>query len=137
MNRLISQGAGDAVDLRPGAGHPYRASLGIAGREFRGGHQRQFGGLPAFEAALQRFGIDAEMSQPGRGALGELLAAQADDNGRTSGEFSAPIGGLLMVTFDGTGNQPRVGGKVLVGAHVDQDRHIRRADQSCKFVRGY
>ena len=35
-----------------------------------------------------------------------------------------------MVAPDRAGDQPRVGGKILVGADVDQGRGIRRADQS-------
>ena len=69
------------------------------------------------------------MAQPGRGALREFLAALADDDGRAAGEFLAPVGGVLMAAPDGAGNQPRVGGEILVGADVDQDRHVRRADQ--------
>src|SRR5947208_15364168 len=90
-------GAGDAVDLRPRAGHPDGAPLRIARRQFRCWYQRQLGSLPALKTALERFGLHVDVSQPGRGALSELLAAQADDDGRTAGEFTAPIGGLLMV----------------------------------------
>ena len=35
-----------------------------------------------------------------------------------------------MAAPDGAGNQPRVGGEILVGANVDQGRHVRRADQA-------
>src|SRR5438445_259894 len=77
------------------------------------------------------------MPQPCRGALGELLAAQADDNGRRAGEFLAPIVSLLVVTSNSAGNQPRVGGKILVGAHVDLRRGLRRADQACKLIWRY
>src|SRR6202040_4458377 len=42
-----------------------------------------------------------------------------------------------MIASYGAGDEPRVGGKVLVGAHVDQGRRIRRADQAGKFVRCY
>src|SRR5437868_14095717 len=93
-------GAGDAVDLRPRAGHPNGAPLRVAGRQFRGRHQGKLGSLPALKTALERFRTHVEVSQPGRSALGELLAAQADDDGRTSGEFTAPTGVLLTVASD-------------------------------------
>ena len=64
----------------------------------------------------------------------ELLAALADDDGRAAGEFLAPVGGVLMAAPDRAGNQPRIGGKILVGADVDQGRGLRRADQAGKFV---
>ena len=53
-------GAGDAVDLRPRAGHPDGAALRVARRQFRCRHQRQLGRLPALEAAFERLGFDAE-----------------------------------------------------------------------------
>src|ERR1700757_5327403 len=62
-------GAGDAVDLRPRAGYPDGASLGVARGELRGRHQGELGGLPAFKTALERLGGDADMSEPGPGGL--------------------------------------------------------------------
>ena len=76
------------------------------------------------------------MPKPRRGALRELLAAQADDDRRLSGEILAPIGGFLVITSDRAGNQPLVGGKVLVGANIDRRRRIRGADQSASFCPG-
>ena len=126
--------AGDAVDLRPRAGHPDRASLCVARGQLFGGHQRQLGGLPAFKAALQGFRRYVGVPQPGRGAFRQLLAAQTDDDGRLPGELIAPVGGVLVAASDRAGDQPRIGGKVLVGAHVDQDRRLGRADQASKFI---
>ena len=100
------------------------------GGQFFGRHQRQLCGLPALKAAFQRFGRNIEMPQPGRGALRELLAAQADDDGRAAGKFLAPVGGFLVAAPDGAGNQPLVGGEILVGPNVDQGRRVRRADQA-------
>jgi hypothetical protein len=42
-----------------------------------------------------------------------------------------------MAASDRARKQPRVGGKVLVGAYVDQNRRLRRTDQARKFVWGY
>jgi hypothetical protein len=78
-----------------------------------------------------------EMPQPGGGALRQFLAAQADDDGRAAGKFFAPIGGLFVAAPDRTGDQPRVGGEILVGANVDEGRRVRRADQFGKLVRRY
>jgi hypothetical protein len=75
-----------------------------------------------------------EVPQPGCRALRKLLAAQADDDGRASGEFLAPAGGVRVVTPDRAGNQPRVGGEIFFGADVDQDRHMGRADQAGKSI---
>ena len=65
----------------------------------------------------------------------EIRSAHANDNGRVACEFAAPIGGLLVVASDGAGNQPLVGGEILVGTHVDQHRRLRRADQADEFIR--
>src|SRR5947207_15247855 len=77
------------------------------------------------------------MPQPGGGTLRQFLAAQADDDGWAAGELFAPIGGCLVVAPDSTGDQPRVGGEILVGANVDQGRRVRRADQFGKLVWRY
>src|SRR5713101_2157343 len=89
------------------------------------------------QAMRSIFGLNVDMPQPGRGTLREFLATQADDNRRTPRKFLAPVGGLLVVTPDRAGNQPLVGGKILVGAHVDQGRRLGRTDQACKLIRRY
>ena len=129
--------AGDAVDFWTRTRHPDGASLRVPGRHLRRRHQREFCGLPTLEAALQRFGRHVDVPEPSGGAFGELLAPQADHDGRTPGECFTPFGGFLRIAPDGAGNQPLVGGKVLVGAHVDQHRRIRHADQACKFIGRY
>src|SRR5882672_3469831 len=77
------------------------------------------------------------MPQPGGRALRQFCAAHADDDGGAAGIFAAPVGGVLMAVPDRTGNQPRVRGKILVGSDVDQNRGLRRADQTGKFILGY
>ncbi len=78
-----------------------------------------------------------DVPQPRRGTLREFLAAQADDNGRTSGKFFAPIGRVLGVSPDRAGDQPLVGGEILVGTDVDQGRGVGRTDQSEQLVWRY
>ena len=100
-------------------------------------HQRQLGGLPAFKAALQRFGCDVEM--PSQAAVPsasfwprrQTTMAERPENSRPQSAAS------LMAAPDRAGNQPGIGGKILVGADVDQGRGVRRADQPSKFVSRY
>ncbi|MHC2521622.1 hypothetical protein ACVMHW_007504 [Bradyrhizobium diazoefficiens] len=132
--RRISQGAGDTVDLRPRPGHPDGASLGVAGRQLAGVEERQLGLLPALETAVERLGLNAKLAEPGRGALRKLGAAQAGDDDGAAREGGAPVGNVLVAEPDGAGDQPPVGGKVLLGPHVDQDRSVGRADQARQFI---
>ena len=64
------------------------------------------------------------MSQPGCGALRELLASQAGDDRGTPGVLGTPIGRFLVVASDGTGNQPLVGRKIFIGANVNDGRRV-------------
>ena len=122
-------GTGDAVDLWPRARYPHGAALGVARRQFGRIQQRKFGLLPALEAAFERFGRDVGVPQPGRGALRELGAAQANNDCGVAGEIAGPVASVFMATPDGAGNQPRVGGEIGVGTNVDQDRRVRGTDQ--------
>ena len=129
-------GAGDAVDLRPRAGHPDGAALGVARRQFRCRHQRQFGGLPALEAALERlrpstWRCRSQAAVPWASFWPRRQTTMADLPANSSPQSAAAS--WLRLTAPGI--EPRIGGKVLVGAHVDQGRHIRRADQPGKFLR--
>ena len=84
-------GAGDAVDLRPGVGHPHRTAAGVPGRKVVGADQQAAGRRPGVEPALQRLGGRAEVAQPGRDTLAELLAALADDSDRPGTEPVRPV----------------------------------------------
>src|SRR4051812_29313572 len=101
--------AGGAVDLRPRPRHPDGSSAPVARGQLCGGYQREFRGLPALEAALKGFRGYVDVAEPGRGAFGEFLAAQANHDGRTSRELTAPVGGRLRIAPDRAWNEPLVG----------------------------
>ena len=124
-------GTGDAVDLRPGAGHPDRPALGVARRNAVGGDQRQTRLRPGEEPAFEHVGLAAGVAKPGGDALAELLALLADDDcaarRASSGAHAATRG---KGPADRAGDEPRIGGKVLVGADIDDRRTLRRADEA-------
>ena len=115
--------AGDAVDLRPRAGDPDRAALRVARRQFRAGPAAVCL-LPGFEAAFQSFGRDIEhgAARPPCPAL-SFSPRMADRRwpGRPVNS-PLPLGGLLVAAPDRAGNQPRIGGEILIGSDVDQGR---------------
>ena len=100
--------------------------LRIARRQFCRRHQRQLGGLPALKTVFQRFGRGVELSQPGRGALGELRAAHGRPRWPSGPKIPRPSrrrpGGFACTA---PGNQPGIGGEILFGADVDQGRGVR------------
>ena len=130
-------GTGDAVDLRPRAGHPDRAALGVARRQAVGRDQRQAGLGPGEEPAFEHVGLAAGVTEPGGDALAELQALLADDDRRPAGKRRSPRRHGGEGPSHRAGNEPRVGGEVLVGADVDDRRAFRRADEAGEFLQGH
>ena len=102
-------GAGDAVDLGPGARHPDRAPLRVARRQLRLGHHRQVGGRPAERAAVKRLRRHALVTQPGGDALAELESLLADHDGGAAAELGRPLGHGSVRAPDRARDQARVG----------------------------
>ena len=73
-------------------------------------------------------------AQPGRDALAPGVTLGAEDDRRPAGEGRRPVGDGLRRPAARAGNQPRVGGGVLVGPHVDQDRRVGPAEQAEKLI---
>ena len=69
-------GAGDPVHLGPGAGDPERAALGVARRQHGLADQRQAGGGPGVDAALQQLRLDAGVAEPGGDAGARFRAVR-------------------------------------------------------------
>ena len=114
-------GTGDAVDLRPGAGHPNGAAFGIALGDFCHGNKRQFCLLPINKPAFQSHGIGAELAQPSGGSLAQFCPVVADNNDGFSGMGLAPFGNSLVASFQSAGNEAGVGFKVFLGSDIDDD----------------
>jgi hypothetical protein len=129
-------GAGDAVDLGPGAGDPDGAALGIARRQLGGLDERLAGGAPGLEAALQRLGVDAGVPEPGGRALAQLQALLADDDGGLAAVFVLPGVRACEVAPAGAGLEARVGGPVLVGTYIDEPRSAGQANETGELCYG-
>jgi hypothetical protein len=76
------------------------------------------------------------MAEPGGHALAELEALLADDDGRLADELLGPIGRPGPWAADGARDQARVGGEVLVGLDIDENRALGRANQAGELVDG-
>ena len=136
-----------ALKIKPYFDKPFYVGFNVGGYELgldpdmggvkQGNAGVAYWGVPDAKAAFKRLGRNVEMPQPGGGALRELGAAQADHDGRMTGELFAPLGGIFVAAPDSAGNQPRIGGKIRLGTDVDQHRRVRRADEPCKFIWRY
>ena len=129
-------GASQAVDLRPRPGDPDRAAALVARRQLGFGNQGLAGSRPGLVAALEDLGRDALLTQPGRRPLAQLQAALADHHGGLPGELGGPVADLGGGAAQGRGNQPRIGGEILVEADIDQRRTLRRSEQTDELIGG-
>ena len=129
-------GAGDAVDLGTRAGHPDGAALPVAGRELRppGPSAGRPAPMPTPRPRGSPPGMPACRSQAATPWLSfrpfwQMTMADWPANSVAHSEtWEGPA--------DGAGDQARVGGEVLVGLDVDEDRASGRADQAGELVDG-
>ena len=128
--------AGDAVDLRPRPRHPHRAAALVAGRQLVGAHEQLAASLPGLEAALQRLCVQPIVAHQGGDALAELEPFLTGDDDALARVVADPCGGGAEVAPAGAWQQPRVGGVVLIDAHVDDGRRAGQADQAGKLSCG-
>ena len=81
--------------------------------------QKTAGRGPGLEAAVQRLGRGAKMAKPGGHALAEFQAALAHDSRLPSGVLAGPVADCAEIMPDGSGEQTRVEGEIVIRAHVD------------------
>ena len=107
-------GAGDTVDLGPRARHPDGAALRIAGGELCRINQRQPGRPPGLEPAFEILRRAAFGAKPGGGTLRAPVAGLADGDGGVAAELQRQGGERPIVDPRGTGEQPWIGGEILL-----------------------
>ena len=102
-------------------------------RHMVGPHQQAFACNPGLEAAFEIFGARAGVAQPGGDALAQFLSALADDDDGPAGIFVGPGGDGAMIAPNACRQHARVGGVVIVDAHIDDHRRIGRSDQAVEL----
>ena len=100
---------------------PSRSRFG----SFACGTSGSFACSPGLEAAFEHFGRRAGLPQPGGRAFAELQAPLADDDRLTPAIARAHSAEAFVRAARRAGNKARIGGKVLVGADVDEHRRVR------------
>ena len=78
----------------------------------------------------QGLGREAFVPQPRSDPLTELPALSANGNSLLARVTSRPRCRIFRGSPDGAWDQPRIGGKILVGPHVDEDRTVRKSDEA-------
>ena len=129
-------GAGDAVDFGPRAGHPDRAALFVARRKLVGADQQLAGLLPGFETAFEGLRFDAAVAQPGGRALAELLALLADNDDGFAPVVLRPFLVDAVVAAHGARHQARVAAVIVIDAHIDDSRRLRKSDETGELSGG-
>ena len=81
-------------------------------------------------------GLDPFVAQQGGHALAQLQPLLADDDRRAAGIVPAPAGDIAVVAVARAGNQPGIGGIVVIVAHVDDGGRIGQTDQAGKLGNG-
>ena len=128
--------AGDAVDLGSRAGHPDGPALLVARRQLGRRHQGQPGLGPGLESAGQCLGGATRMANPGGCTLAELATTLADGNSRAADQCRCPVRCDRGRAANRSWDQSRIGGKILLGAHIEDRRGLWAADQPAELVHG-
>ena len=134
MKRRISQGqAMRSIFGRARVTHTVRPCASRGG-SFDAGPAASFAAFQPSKPPSSDFGRHADCRSQAAVPCASFWPRRQTTTAERPANSSPQSGGVLCVAPDGAGDQPRVGGEILVGTDVDQGGHVRRADQSCKLV---
>jgi hypothetical protein len=125
--------AGDAIDFGPLARNPERAAFAVVFREMSGRDQWQAGIAPGNEAAFEYLGANALVAQVGGEALADFRTLVADDRERATVKL-VRAACEFRVPAETAGNESGVSREIFLGANIDNERRLRRADQTGQFI---
>ena len=84
---------------------------------------------PGCDAALEGIGRHALVAKPGRRPLAELQPVAGRSRSRSGRRTPEPTRTACRRPPHRAGNQPGIGGEILIEADIDQGRTLRRADR--------
>jgi hypothetical protein len=86
---------------------------------------------------FQRFGRHPRLAQQRGDAVAELKTVRADHDGRSSVKLPLPVIDNVIGATNGTGYKARIGGKIVIRAHIDERGTFWYADKTNELLGGY
>ena len=126
--------ASDSIDLWPRTRDPHRAALRVA----RGQSGLQYHRMPCLgpggNTAIERLGIGAGLTEPGRSTLTQPVPCAAGRDDIVPGIGGSPLGDIIHRPANRARDQAWVIGKILIRADIDDGWPVGSANEPGKLV---